>query len=128
MLRQKIKERLNADAKKLTESDIKGVIEKADDIKRTFESKGPLGRFLRDVKLMIALVRDYRNGTYRQIPWYALSAIVAALLYVLSPVDLIPDVIPILGYTDDALMLSVCLLLVEQQLAEYESWTAEMST
>ncbi|MDV3242044.1 MAG: DUF1232 domain-containing protein, partial [Methylocaldum sp.] len=61
-------------------------------------------------------------------PWYALSAIVAALLYVLSPVDLIPDVIPILGYTDDALMLSVCLLLVEQQLAEYESWTAEMST
>jgi uncharacterized membrane protein YkvA (DUF1232 family) len=128
MLRQKIKERLNTDAKKLTESDIKRVIEKADDIKRTFESKGPLSRFLRDVKLMIALLRDYRNGTYRQIPWYALSAIVAALLYVLSPVDLIPDVIPILGYTDDALMLSVCLLLVEQQLAEYESWTAEMST
>lgn len=124
MLRQKISDRLKADAKKLTEDDIKHVMEKADDIKRTFESKGPLGRFLRDVKLMIALLRDYRNGTYRQIPWYALSAIAAALLYVLSPLDFIPDVIPILGYTDDALMMSVCLLLVEQQLDEYQSRTA----
>lgn len=124
MLRQKISDRLKADAKKLTEDDIKHVMEKADDIKRTFESKGPLGRFLRDVKLMMALLRDYRNGTYRQIPWYALSAIAAALLYVLSPLDFIPDVIPILGYTDDALMMSVCLLLVEQQLDEYQSRTA----
>jgi uncharacterized membrane protein YkvA (DUF1232 family) len=128
MLRQQIAERLKTDAMILTESDIKRVIEKTDDLKRTFESNGSLGRFLKDVKLMIALVRDYRNGTYRQIPWYALSAVAAALLYVLSPVDLIPDVVPVLGFTDDALMMSVCLLLVEQQLAEYETRTAETST
>jgi uncharacterized membrane protein YkvA (DUF1232 family) len=127
MLRQKISDRLKADAKKLTEDDIRHVMEKADDIKRTFESKGPLGRFLRDAKLMMALLRDYRNGTYRQIPWYALSAVAAAFLYVLSPLDFLPDVIPILGYTDDALMMSVCLLLVEQQLDEYQSRTAGKS-
>lgn len=118
-----ISERLKADAKNLTENDIKRVMEKADNIKQTFESKGPLGRFLRDAKLMMALLRDYRNGTYREIPWYALSAVAAALLYVLSPLDFIPDVIPILGYTDDALMMSVCLLLVEHELDDYQSRT-----
>ena len=52
---------------------------------------------------MIALwlaARDHR------VPWYAkvLSAAVAA--YVLSPIDLIPDFIPILGYVDDLLIVS----------------------
>jgi len=48
--------------------------------------------------------------------------VVAALAYVLSPIDLIPDILPLVGFIDDAMVVGACLLLVEQQLAEYEAW------
>ncbi len=115
-------DRLKKGAAKVTEDDIRNVIDHADEIRRKFEGNGPLGRFIKDVKLMIALIQDYWNETYREIPWWAIAAVVAALLYVLSPLDLIPDFIPIVGYLDDAMVVAACLLMVEQQLAEYESW------
>lgn len=38
--------------------------------------------------------------------------IIVDLLYVLSPLDLIPDFIPIIGYIDDAMVVAACLALV----------------
>lgn len=113
---------LKKQAAKVTDSDIKKVTEKADEIKSRFEKGGPLGRFIEDGKLLLSIVKDYWRGAYREIPWWALSAIVFALIYVFSPVDIIPDVIPLAGLTDDAAVVAVCLILVEQQLQEYKDW------
>lgn len=124
---QEAKDRLKKDAEKVTEDDIKKVIDRADDIKKKFEANGPLGRFIKDVKLMISLIQDYWNGSYREIPWWAIAAVVAALLYVLSPIDLIPDFIPVVGYLDDAMIVAACLLMVEQQLSEYEGFKLNQS-
>ena len=71
---------------------------------------------------MISIVQDYFNGKYRKIPFYSIAAIVAALLYVFNPFDLIPDAIPVIGLVDDALVVGVCLMLVEQDLIEYKEW------
>ncbi len=38
-------------------------------------------------------------------PWYAKAAIAGVLAYALSPIDLIPDFIPVLGYLDDLVLL-----------------------
>lgn len=48
----------------------------------------------------------------RRVPWYAklLAAIVAA--YALSPIDLIPDFIPVLGYLDDVILVPLGILMV----------------
>lgn len=109
-------------ASKISQSDVGKVFDKSDSIRDKFEHAGPLGRYLEDVKLLISIVRDYWKGEYRSIPWWAISAIVFALLYVVSPVDLIPDFIPVIGYLDDAAVVSVCLMLVEQELAGYKRW------
>ncbi len=42
---------------------------------------------------------------HRRTPWYARLCIAGVLLYALSPVDLIPDFIPVLGYLDDLIVL-----------------------
>ena len=47
---------------------------------------------------------------------------IAALLYVLSPIDLIPDFIPVVGYVDDALVVAVCIKLVQADLDKYRDW------
>jgi len=54
-------------------------------------------RFLPDVaRLLVAVARDPR------VPWYAKAGAAAAAAYVLSPVDVIPDVLPVVGQLDDA--------------------------
>ena len=60
----------------------------------------------RDVLALYLAMRDPR------IPWFvkALAALVAS--YALSPIDLIPDFIPVLGYLDDLILLPLGILLV----------------
>jgi uncharacterized membrane protein YkvA (DUF1232 family) len=125
--RQDILERLKRDSERISDADLGKVLDKADEIRRKFGSSGPLGRFARDAKLMLALIQDFWKGSYRQIPWYVIAAIAASLLYVLSPMDMIPDFLLLFGYIDDAFMVGACLMMIEQQLAEYELWKIEQS-
>jgi len=113
------------DAERVTEQDIEKVLDKSEDIRRQFESEGPLRKFVDDFKLLMALVKDYWHGKYRRIPFWTIAAITAALLYVLNPFDLIPDFIPGLGQIDDAAVVAACLLLVRQDLQKYRQWKIE---
>lgn len=47
----------------------------------------------------------------RQTPWGAIFALVMALLYGASPIDLIPDFIPLIGWADDVVVVGFLLLL-----------------
>ncbi|HCN77560.1 MAG TPA: hypothetical protein DIT13_10260 [Verrucomicrobiales bacterium] len=99
--------------------DIAKVSERAQDI----EDKLPkLRQWMAQAKLMLALVRDYWSGRYRQVPYWVISACALALLYVLNPLDVIPDVIPGLGYLDDATVVAFCLKLIERELERYRLW------
>jgi uncharacterized membrane protein YkvA (DUF1232 family) len=110
------------DARQVTEQDIEKVLDKSEELRKRFESGGPLGKFVYDFKLLIAVVRDYWKGRYRKIPFWTVAAIVAALLYVLNPFDLIPDFIPIVGQIDDGAVVAACLLMVRQDLHRYKKW------
>ena len=46
-----------------------------------------------------------------RVPWYAKAVAVAVAAYALSPIDLIPDFIPVLGYVDDVLIVPAGILL-----------------
>lgn len=112
-------------SRKMNDDDMEKVVRKADEIKYKFESKGPLHRFIKDFQLLMQLVRDYWSNQYRAIPWWAISGVVFALLYVLNPADLLPDFIPGLGYLDDAMVVSLCLMMIEKELKKYSEWKRE---
>lgn len=99
--------------------DIAKVAQLANDI----ESKLPkLKRWMEQAKLILELVKDYWSGRYREVPYWAISAGALALLYVLNPADVIPDVIIGVGYLDDATVVAFCLKLIERELLRYKFW------
>ena len=78
---------------------------------------------------VLALYLGYRDP---RVPWHARCIIACVVAYALSPIDLIPDFIPVLGYLDDLLIVpfgvSLALRLIpEDVLDEYrqkaESWS-----
>ncbi len=68
------------------------------------------------------VVRDYANGTYRNVSWRAIAALAAAILYVVSPIDLVPDFLGPLGFTDVVLVLALTWGLVKRELRTYCAW------
>jgi len=60
----------------------------------------------RDVIALYIAARDPR------VPWYAKALAMAIAAYALSPIDLIPDFIPVLGYLDDLVIVPAGILLV----------------
>ena len=85
-------------------------------------TKGALRKHFEDIKTMAALVKDYASGEYREIPWKTMAMITAALIYVLNPLDLIPDFIPVLGQVDDALVVAACLMAAKSDVRTYREW------
>lgn len=75
-----------------------------------------------DVKLMVGLITDYLRGSYKEVPWNVIASIAAAIVYFVSPVDIIPDFIPALGYADDAAVLRLALSFAGPDLEKYKQW------
>ena len=62
----------------------------------------------RDVHTVYLAARDPR------VPWYAKALALCVAAYALSPIDLIPDFIPVLGYLDDLIIVPLGILAVVQ--------------
>ncbi len=75
-------------------------------------------RLIRDIHAVYLAARDPR------VPWYARVLAIAVAGYALSPVDLIPDFIPVIGYADDLIIVPLGIWLVvslipTEVMAEY---------
>jgi uncharacterized membrane protein YkvA (DUF1232 family) len=53
-----------------------------------------------------------------RVPWYVKAAAAAIAAYALSPIDLIPDFIPVLGYLDEVILLSIAIALVIRMIPD----------
>jgi uncharacterized membrane protein YkvA (DUF1232 family) len=68
------------------------------------------------------VLADYSMGRYRKVPWRSIVVCGAAIAYVLSPLDLVPDWLVPVGWTDDLLVLTVAWGMVKKELREYCAW------
>ena len=78
----------------------------------------------RDAHALYFAARDPR------VPWYAKAVAVAVAAYALSPIDLIPDFIPVIGYLDDLIIVPLGIWLVvslipTDVMAEYRAKAIE---
>lgn len=106
------------------DDNIERVAKRADDIEKKFSTQRALKQWMEHGKVLLSMIRDYISGRYREVPYWAIGAISLALLYVLNPLDIIPDVIPGFGYLDDATVVAFCFKLVENEIEKYKIWQA----
>jgi len=112
------------------------VIEDPDQVKKVAEGawekakklKEPLAEVWEQLKLMIQMVKSWIAGEYKEVPTTSIIAIVAGLMYLLSPIDLIPDFIPVLGYLDDLFVIGVVFTQVAKDIKLFEQWLATGQT
>ena len=86
---------------------------------------GALRGVRREFAAALRMVREFSAGRYRKLPKRALIAIVAAVIYFLNPLDLVPDLLPILGLADDAVVLAWVLRQVRRDLDAFLAWERE---
>ena len=70
----------------------------------------------------VRMVKAYANGSYRQIPTKSILLGVGVLIYLVSPLDLVPDFIPGLGFLDDLGLITWLISNLRDQLDRFEQW------
>jgi uncharacterized membrane protein YkvA (DUF1232 family) len=76
---------------------------------------------LNKVKTLYAMLRDKEFA----MAWSSKTMVIAGLLYFISPIDLLPDYIPILGYIDDAFVMSVVMNAVASEIERYKAYSEQ---
>lgn len=119
-----INEKFDSFKTSYSESDAKKVLENEDKIKKIMKND-KLAEFFEYVVVYFKMLKDTFTGRYKNVPFGTIAAIVGTLAYVLSPIDLIPDVIPIVGYLDDAAVLAMCVKLTKFDVDRYKRETGQ---
>ena len=82
-----------------------------------------IGGTIAEVQDIISMLDDYYHGRYKKIPTAALLGSLGIIASLVSPIDLIPDNVPILGFIDDAFIINtVITLCVDKELERYRQW------
>lgn len=108
--------------KRFKKKDFKKLLENEDGLLHKFLNVNNLKEYIDEFRLLVSLLKDWYKGRYTSVPWKVISSIGGALLYVLSPIDLIPDFLPFVGYVDDAAVLAACLRYVREDVEQYRIW------
>ncbi|MDR9456443.1 MAG: YkvA family protein [Salegentibacter sp.] len=110
---------------KVDEGDVELAAKNQQEISDKILNANALKKYTELGKVMFGMLQDYRKGIYKDVPWFTIAAIAFALLYVLNPLDMVPDFIPGIGYVDDFAVLTFSLRFMETDLHKYLDWKLE---
>ncbi|MEG1723780.1 MAG: YkvA family protein [Anaerovoracaceae bacterium] len=93
-----------------------------DDAMDMLESFPMLGPYMTEIPYMLHMVVDALKGEYKNLPMKSIVGITAGVLYFVSPIDLIPDIVPMAGQMDDVGVLIWVLNAVHRDIEKYKVW------
>jgi len=106
-----------------TERLLSRAVSKAERVRNVKRVRG----FWSDLTALFRLIRARVRGEYKDLPWRSMVSALAGVIYFVNPLDVIPDIIPFLGYIDDAAVLAFVLRMIAGDLARFREWEDERS-
>lgn len=88
---------------------------------RMIEENQQLKAAVQDITIMIQLIKDWIKGDYKNLSKTNIILIITALLYLVIPLDLIPDFLP-MGFIDDIIVISFIVKKISNEINEYKIW------
>ncbi|SDL45950.1 Uncharacterized membrane protein YkvA, DUF1232 family [Salinimicrobium catena] len=121
-MKKKIDEEyVNSEVSRIEDGDLDMVMKNKEEIDKKFAGTG-LKKYAEMGKIMFGMLKDYKKGEFKQVPWFSIAAVVFAMLYIFNPLDIVPDFIPGLGYVDDFAIFTIVLRFIETDLHAYLDW------
>ena len=78
--------------------------------------------FVSNIKLVMRMIQSHLNGTYASFSTKSILMLIFSLVYFITPIDLIPDFIPALGFTDDISVLYFVLQSLASDIENFKQW------
>lgn len=121
-------EKLQREAKEVDKKKAEDTLQKAENWKSSFWAKFAPQKILRMVALFGKVIYDGVKGVENEegvrcpVPWHTVALSVVTLAYIISPFDLIPDFIPVLGWLDDLTLGMLTLAAIREDVRRYCVW------
>lgn len=93
-----------------------------DDLAKAESKSGYLDEKVEEFRLLISMGKDVFSGRYHMNKWN-LSIIAATIAYVISPLDAMPDMIPLMGWIDDATIVAYAASKLTDEINKYKAFT-----
>ncbi len=116
---------IKTEVTKIDGDDVTIAMDSQEEVDRKINNSSLLQKYSELAKVMYGMLKDYRKGVYSKVPWFTIATIAFAFLYILNPLDIIPDFIPGIGYIDDLAVLTFGLRFIETDLHNYLDWKLE---
>ncbi|WP_093832268.1 YkvA family protein [Spirosoma endophyticum] len=81
-----------------------------------------ISAFRDQLGVVTRLLKAYASGQYRELPWKTLIRIIAVLIYFVSPIDILPDFLPIVGLTDDIALMFWLFSGIKDDIEKFRQW------
>ena len=82
--------------------------------------KGGLKKIREDLRLLYDYISEVVHGKYKDYSAASLSLALAAIIYVISPLDIMPHILPFAGYIDDIAIVTWAMTKMNKELEKYK--------
>ncbi len=126
MKQEDLNNKFNTFKNGFSQADADKVMENQEKIENIMKNEN-LRKYLDEIKTYFQMLGDIFTGNYKKVPIGTIAVIIGTMLYVLSPVDLIPDFLPG-GFVDDAGIVALCVSFVRRDVDEYRKFKSSPET
>ncbi|MBS9522769.1 DUF1232 domain-containing protein [Litoribacter ruber] len=111
-------------AQKISKNEVKlkKLMDSASEKLHKFSSNPQVVEMIGHVDVLFRMIRAHVNGTYKGFSAKSLGMMVLGLVYFVTPVDLIPDFIPVIGYVDDLTVLLAVIKTLQSDIQKFVHW------
>ncbi|PKP13228.1 MAG: hypothetical protein CVU08_06475 [Bacteroidetes bacterium HGW-Bacteroidetes-3] len=89
------------------------------DFKKAEKKSSRLGEQKENFNLLLNMIKDSWNGSFK-LDKMSLAIIAGAMIYVISPIDAIPDFIPVFGWLDDIGIVALAMSRLSKEINDYK--------